>query len=398
MRRYIVLFVLLGNLPVRGVPVILPGQPTAAETAFANTLSNALTTTNVAALIELSHCEGDEPWAVQWFYAGLMKHPCDQIRIERADDTNVVQYARQLSGGRSDLPVRWLILLRQPPLPYEAAGTNLTVLPAAWFDGNIVITRRMATFSPSQKRLLLSVATVAILLAAWYAARFMWACGRDERPIRYSPAGLAILLLCFAGECFVVVNAMPWFAPHPLRLLVLPVTGMLACFVAVFYDEWAKASATAGRGLSPNSPGAALVNTWKLWRAQQGPFASPQVRAIILVVVALAAMWLGTYIWRGTSIMLHAQHVQGTVTRCEPHGDVHYTYAADGRQYTGAGAGSSDRIYPVGSPVDVTYSSAHPAYSTIDDDPFLFLKQLTFGVVLMAGFILLASCRRTGRK
>src|SRR6185369_5281780 len=97
---------------------------------------------------------------------------------------------------------------------------------------------------------------------------------------------------------------------------------------------------------------------------------------------------------RGTSIAMHAQHVQGTFTRCAPRGGVQYTYSVNGRQYFGSGVGSFDRVYPVGSPLDVKYSSAHPSYSTIDDDPFLFLKQLAFGLVIMGGFVLIGSHKR----
>lgn len=73
---------------------------------------------------------------------------------------------------------------------------------------------------------------------------------------------------------------------------------------------------------------------------------------------------------------------------------VHYTYRVAGRQYSGSGVGSFDRIFPVGSPVDVKYSASHPAYSTIDDDPFLFLEQLAFGLTVMFGFALLAGFKR----
>jgi len=392
--RHIVLILLLGSLQVDGATVVLPGRPTAAELAFAATLTNALATTNIAALISLSHCEADEPWAVQWFYASLLKHPFDEIRIERAEAKNTAQYANQLSDDRADLPLDWLVVLRQPPLPFEATGTNLTVLPASLFDGNIVITRRMAVFSPSQKRLLVEGAALAGLLAVWYVAKFFRLRRREGQLRRYAPAGLSILLLFFAGECLAIVYAMSWFAPHPLCLLILPGVGLLACFGAMLYDERTKAVAAGARGLRPNSPGAALVNAWKAWRNQQGPFASPQVRGAVLVAVTLIAIWLGASLWRGTSITLYAQHVQGTVTRCYRRGGVDYTYSVDGRQFSGSAVGSFDRIYPVGSPLDVKYSSAHPAYSTIDDDPFLTLKQLAFGAVLMGGFILLASRKR----
>lgn len=393
--RQVLLILLCGLVRADAITVVLPDRPTATELAFADTLTNALATTNVAMLALLAHCEADEAWEAEWFFQHLVQHSCDEIRIERADSAGAAQYAKMLTGSRADLPVRWLVVLRQPPLLYEAADTNISVLPAALFDGKIVITQRMAVFSPFQKQLLVGVAALSVLLAVWYAARFILSCWRDVRPIRYAPAGLSILLLCFAGECRAVVFAMPWFMPHPLRLLILPIVGFLVCFAAVFYDERAKAGATATGGPPPNTPAAALVNTWKLWRTQQGPFASPRVRFAVLSVVTLVAVWLGAYIWSGTSLSLHPAHVQGTVTRDRvARGGIRYTYTVDGHQYFGGGVGSFNRIYPVGSPVDVKYSSTNPAFSTIDDDPFLFLKQLAFGLVVMGGFILVGSQKR----
>lgn len=361
--------------------VVLPDRPTATELAFASTLTNALATTNVAVLGLLAHCESDEPWAAEYFFRNLVKHPCDEIRIERADSPGATQYTNLLTGARANLPVQWLVVLRQPPFPFEIGGTNTTVLPAALFDGKIVITRRMSVFSPDQKQLLTGVAALAILLAGWHAVRFirLYRCG--TQPLRFAPAGLSILLLLFAGVCLAVVFAMSWLMAQPSRVLILPIVmviGVLVCLSAAYYD--------------------ALVNAWKSWRNRQGRFASPWVRFAILLGVALVAVLLGQNAGEAASISLHPQHVRGTVTRGRAgrSGNIQYTYTVDGHQYYGGGMGNFGRIYPVGSPVGVKYSSTHPACSTIEDSPLnpLLLQQLAFTVVVMIGFILLVGQKR----
>jgi hypothetical protein len=372
--------------------LVLPSNATAQERTFATNLTNALETTNIAALVELHYCEFDEPWAAEWFFRQLVKHPCDQIRLERAESVQGAADLGGLEGGRANLPVGWLVVLRQPPLPLEAAGTNTTVLPAGQLNGQIVITRRMALFTPFQKQLVLAAGALATLLALWYLGSFIRLRRRDGEAIRYFPLGLAMLLVCFGAECGVVVFAMSHLVPHPLRLLALPLVGLFACVAAALYDERQKA--TRRQPSDGSSPLAALAKAWRAWKNREGPFASPRMRSTVLLAVALAAAWLGAYLWRGTSIALYSQHTQGTVVGSGRRQGVHYTYQVAGRQYSGSGVGSFERIYPVGSPVDVKYSAAHPAYSTIDNDPFLFLEQLAFGLTVMFGLTLLAGFKR----
>jgi hypothetical protein len=393
------LHLLLGVLllcawPMCAATLILPNNPTPEERTFGAALANALATTNVTALIALHYCERDEPWAADWFFRQLLKHPCDEVRLERVDSVKAQADLSELHGARSMLPLRWLVVLRQPPLPFEATSTNTTVLPASLRDGSIVITRRTAAFTPLQKQLLLAASALAMVLSVWYALKFALLCWGNRQALRYSPLGLAVLLLCFGIQCARVVFAMSDFAPQPLRILFLPVFGLVAFFTASIFDDRRKRPAPSNSANQKLSPLGALAQVWRAWKNGEGPFASTLVTSTVLLAIIALACWLGAYLWRGTSIQLHEKHIQGRVVQSAPKQGIHYVYSVDGRQYSGSGVGSFDRYYPVGSPLDVKYSVSHPAYSTIDDDPFLFLKQITCGLAIMLGFALLAGSNR----
>ena len=374
--------------------LVLPDNPTPEERAFGVALTNALESTNIAALIGLHYCERDEAWAAEWYFRQLVKHPCDEVRLERVDSANGQADLSHLNGGHSSLPVGWLVLLRQPPLPFEATLTNTAILPASLFNGSIVITRRMTAFSPFQKQLILAAGVFAQVLAIWYAVRFARMRWGHRETLRYAPLGLSVLLLCFGMWCFVVVFEMSRFVTQPLRLLILPMAGVAALLAAVLFDERRKPT-SAGSRRRP-TPLDALAYAWRAWKNREGPFASARVRGVVLIGLLALGCWLGGYLWRGTSIQLHETHTQGTVVQSGRRQGIRYNYQVNGREYFGSGVGNSERVYPQGSPVDVKYSAAHPSYSTIDDDPFLFLKQIICGLAIMLGFALLAGSKRGG--
>jgi hypothetical protein len=393
LRCFLVPMFLAAAVPANAVTAILPAHATADESAFVASLQDALETTNIPALVSLCYCEEDEPWAQSFYFRQVVQHPCDLIQLVRNDSPEAAGYNEQLTGSHSVLPVQWWVVLRQPPLLYEATGTNLTVLPASLFNGRIVITQRMAAFSPGQKQFIMAGAGLAALLALWYAAKFV-RLRFTVSQLRYSPAGLAFFLVCFAAECLIFTQAMSSVAPHPLRLLILPLVGLSVLGITVIYDEWSKAGQTMSARLKAAGPLVVFFGIWKAWRERTGLFASPTARAAVLAGAAVIAGCFGIYVWKGVSIVLSPQHVQGIVTRCEPKGGVQYAYTVNGKKYAGSGVGSFDRSYPVGSPLDVKYSGYQPAYSTIENDPFLFIEQLTCGFVIMAGFSLLATTKK----
>jgi len=394
MLRYsLLLFFLLGVCTANAVPVILPDASTSEERTFAADLQNALETTNVSALVSMSYCEDDEPWAVSFYFRRFVEHSCDLIRIVRINSAEAPDYLKQLSGKHSDLPVQWLVVVRQPPHLYEATGTNLTVLPASLYDGRIVISQRMAVFSPAQKRLFNIFAGVGVAYAFFRAVTFLRLRASNPRP-QYATAGLVVLLLCVAAECWLVTHKMEFIAPHPLRLLVLPAIGMAAVLITIIYDSWSESGETMTVRLKAAGPLIIFFEGWKAWRERSGPFAAPAARRIVLIALALLAVWSAAYIWRGASIVLSPQHIEGIVTEGSPRSGVHYSYAVNGQQYAGVGIRDSDRTYPVGSPVEVKYSGIHPASSTIDNDPFIFIEQLTCGIAIMIGFALLATAKK----
>lgn len=393
LRYSLLLFFLLAVCPANAVPVILPDAPTVEERAFATDLQNALETTNISALVSMSYCEDDESWAVSFYFRKFVEHPCDLIRLVRSSSVEASNYLNQMSGQRSVLPLRWLVVLRQPPLLYEATSTNLTVLPASLHNGKIVITQRMAMFSAGQKRLLNILAGVAVLYALFRAATF-FRLRASTPPPRYATAGLAVLLLCVGIECWLVTHEMEFIAPHPLRLFVLPAIGLATVFITIIYDSWSESGETMTTRLKAAGPLIIIFEGWKAWRERTGPFASPVARRIVCVGAVLVAVWFAGYVWRGASIVLSPRHIEGVVTKGSPRSGVHYSYSVNGQRYTGTGIGDSGRTYPVGSPVDVKYSGIHPANSTIDNDPFIFIEQLTCGVVIMIGFALLATAKK----
>jgi hypothetical protein len=385
---------LLSASAAHGATLVLPARPTAEEQAFATALTNALEMTNIVELVALHYCESDEPWAAEWYFRQLVKHPCDEIKLERAEPAESSAYTEKLEGARASLPLRWFVLIRQPPLPFEAASTNLIVLPAGLLDGRIVITRRMGVFTPYQKQLLLASAATAVLMAGWHLLKFVRSRRRGAEAVRYSPLGLAVFLVLFALECVAVVFAMFLFVPHPLRMLILPILGLLSFFVAAFYDERRRVPAATSEQPQDNSPASALTKTWKAWKNKEGPFSSGRARFAIRLVITVFACYLGWSVWRGVSITLHEQHAQGTVIHSGRRQGVRFRYEVNGREYSGSGVGNSDRVYPVGSPVDVKYSASHPAFSTIDDEAFLGIKQLACAAAFIGGFFFLANRKR----
>lgn len=388
----LLLFFLWAIDSANAVPVILPQPPTAEERTFAADLQNALETTNISALASLSYCEGDEPWAVSFYFHQFLRHPCDMVRLVRSGSAEMSNYSNEPIEPHSALPVQWFVVLRQPPLQYEATGTNLTVLPASLHNGKIVITRRMVAFSPQQKRLIVLAGGLAMLAAIWYASKCLRL--RSTGKCRYAPAALAVLLVCFAAECWIVTHAMASILPYPARLFVLPGVGLLAFFVALVYDSWSESGQTASSRLKAAGPLIVFFEGWKAWKERTGPFVSPGVRSAVYVAVTMLVVWFGIYVSRGLSIVLSPRHVQGVVIKAERRGGIYYEYSVNGRRYTGSGVGNFDRYYPVGSPVDVKYSGLHPANSTIDDDPFLLVEQLACGIAIFTGIAVLANAKK----
>jgi hypothetical protein len=283
--------------------------------------------------------------------------------------------------------MRWVVLLIQPPLLYEATDTVTNRVSAGWWNGRIVMTRRMAVFTPFQKQLVLAASTACGLGALWYLLSFFRARRRSQEVLRYAPLGLSLLLTLTALEMAAVLLALPMLIRHPLWLPMPVLAGVLACLALSRYDENRKA------GPIPAKPGP-LTGLRSAWRLRTGPFARPESRAAILLLALCAFGFLAHNLWRGLTISLNPQHVQGVVTSVTHRGSIHYSYVVAEHEYSSSGRGDSDRYYPVGSPIDVKYAASHPAYSTIDGDPFIFLEQLACAGAFVGGIFWL---RRIGR-
>lgn len=378
---------LLGLFAARGANLVLPPSPTSEERDFGVSLTAALSSGNVAQLAALHYCEADEPWAVEWYFERLLRKPCTEIRLERVDPAKAWAYQEIEKESRPSLPMRWVVLLIQPPLLYEATYTVTNFVSAGWWDGRIVMTRRMAVFTPYQKQLVLAGSIACALGALWYLLYFLRARRRSQEVLRYAPLGLSLLLTLTALEMAAVLLAMPVLIRHPLWLPMPVLAGVLACLAASKYDDNRKA------GPIPAKPGP-LTGLRNAWRLRTGPFARPATRTAIVLLALCASAFLAQNLWRGLTISLNPQHVQGVVTSVTHRGSIHYSYIVAGHEYSSTGRGDTDRYYPVGSPVDVKYAASHPAFSTIDGDPFIFLEQLACAGAFFGGIFWL---RRVGR-
>src|SRR5437867_1989717 len=91
-------------------------------------------------------------------------------------------------------------------------------------------------FTEFQRMLIMATAGVALLLAGWHLLKAFHPRWRGVG-MRYTPVGIAVLLLVCAAECVAVVFAMAFVRRHPASLPGAAVFGITVWSFTAFYDE-----------------------------------------------------------------------------------------------------------------------------------------------------------------